>query len=450
MHYFEYRDGALACEEVPLETIAESVGTPTYVYSQRTLYRHIRVFDGAFDSVPHQVCYAVKANSNLTLLRRFREWGIGFEVVSGGELFRVLEAGAIGSQIIFSGVGKTRDEIAYALQSGVLFLSVESRAELELISAVAHSRRESAPVVLRTNPDVDPQTHPYISTGLRHHKFGIPLGDASELIRMAAQLGGIDVVGIGCHIGSQITDLSPFREALVGVTALARKLIADGAGLQYLNFGGGLGIAYHAETPPAPDQYAEAIIDATRGLELKVVLEPGRVIVGNAGLLLCRVVRTKDQGDKRFVVVDAGMNDLLRPALYKSFHSLKPVRVRDGSEVVDVVGPICESTDFFAQDREVSPMEAGDLLAVMSAGAYAFSLASNYNSRPRPAEVLVNGDTFEVVGRRETYDDLLRLERSEGVGAGTAGAPGQQPALLRLRGIKLCQACPYDFLKIWV
>jgi diaminopimelate decarboxylase len=411
MHYFEYRDGALACEEVPLETIAESVGTPTYIYSQRTLHRHVRVFDDAFASVPHRVCYAVKANSNLTLLRRFLEWGIGFEVVSGGELYRVLEAGAGGGQVIFSGVGKTRDEIADALDAEILFLSVESAAELELIAEVAAERDRRAPVVLRTNPDVNPRTHPYISTGLRHHKFGIPLGDAPDLIRRAAALGTVDVVGIGCHIGSQITELAPFREALAGVVGLASDLISDGVGLRYLNLGGGLGIAYDAETPPPPDLYARTIIEASQGLGLTVVLEPGRVIVGNAGVLLCRVVRLKSQGSKRFVVVDAGMNDLLRPALYKSFHSLKPVRVREGAEVVDVVGPVCESADFLAQDREVSRMEAGDLLAVMSAGAYGFSLASNYNSRRRPAEILVDGDTFEVIGRRETYEDLLWLEQ---------------------------------------
>lgn len=413
MHYFDYLDGALACEEVPLEKIAESVGTPTYIYSQRTLERHVRVFEAAFSRVPHDVCYAVKANSNLTLLRHFLQWGIGFEVVSGGELYRARQAGAVGSQVIFSGVGKTADEIGDALDFGVRFLSVESRAELELISEIAIERGMRAPVVLRTNPDVDPKTHPYISTGLRHHKFGIPLADAPDLIAMASEGSGVDVVGIGCHIGSQITDLAPFREALSGVTSMVRQLTAQGITLRYLNFGGGLGIAYKEESPPPPGQYADVIIQATEGLDLRVVLEPGRVIVGNAGILLCRVIRVKNQGGKRFIVVDAGMNDLVRPALYRSFHSLRPVRVRGGgAEVVDVVGPICESTDFFAQDREISPMEAGDLLAVMSAGAYSFSLASNYNSRRRPAEVLVNGDQFEVIGRRETYEDLIRLERT--------------------------------------
>lgn len=413
MHYFDYRDGVLACEEVSLEAIAEAVGTPAYVYSQRTLDRHVRVFDDAFGGSPHQICYAVKANSNLTLLRHFMEWGIGFEVVSGGELYRVLEAGAPGSRVIFSGVGKTAREIAEALDARILFFSVESAAELEMIAGIARARNQRAPVVLRTNPDVDPRTHPYISTGLRHHKFGIPLGAAPGVVHRAIALGSIDVVGIGCHIGSQITELAPFREALAGVVGLASEVIGRGQPLSYLNFGGGLGIAYDKETPPPPDQYARAIIDATQDLGLTLVLEPGRVIVGNAGILLCRVVRLKEQGTKRFVIVDAGMNDLLRPALYNSFHSLKPVRVREGSGVVDVVGPVCESADFIAQGRELSSLEPGDLLAVMSAGAYGFSLASNYNSRPRPAEVLVNGDEFAIVGRRETYEDLLRLERGE-------------------------------------
>lgn len=417
MHYFEYRDGVLACEDVPLDTIAARVGTPAFVYSLRTLHRHVRVFEEAFAGVPHQVCYAVKANSNLTLLRRFLEWGIGFEVVSGGELFRVLQAGADGSRIIFSGVGKTREEIEYGLDSGIRFFSVESASELELIGEVASARKQRARAVLRTNPDVDPRTHPYISTGLRRHKFGISIGDVRACVARTARTGWVDVVGIGCHIGSQITDLAPFREALTGVVGLASELIRDGVKLEYLNVGGGLGIPYDAETPPTPDVYARTIIEAiksVRGLGMTVVLEPGRVIVGNAGVLLCRVVRLKDQGDKHFVIVDAGMNDLLRPALYKSFHSLKPVRVREGTEVVDVVGPVCESADFIAQERELPRLEPGDLLAVMSAGAYSFSLASNYNSRPRAAEVLVDGDSFQIVGRRETYEDLLKLERDAG------------------------------------
>lgn len=412
MHYFEYNDDRLACEGVGLETIAESVGTPVYVYSQATLRRHVRVLGEALGDTSYRLCYAVKANSNLTLLRRFVEWGTGFEVVSGGELFRVLEAGASPNAVIFSGVGKTRDEIGYALETGVLFLSVESRPELELISEVAVRTGRSARVVFRINPDVDPRTHPYISTGLQRNKFGISLSDASSIIDAATSLPGVSVVGIGCHIGSQITELGPFEEAIAGIVDLARDLQSQGVDLSYLDVGGGLGIKYDAEQPPSLEAYAGTVRGASEDLGLTLILEPGRVIAGNAGVLLCRVIRKKTHGGKRFVVVDAGMNDLIRPALYGSFHRLMSVRRREGREVVDVVGPICESADFIAQDREVDRFESGDLMAVMSAGAYGFSLSSNYNSRPRPAEVLVDGDSFSVVRRRETYEDLIRLEKN--------------------------------------
>jgi diaminopimelate decarboxylase len=305
-----------------------------------------------------------------------------------------------------------RHEIEHALASGVLFLNVESASELELISEVAARTGTTAPVVFRTNPDVDPQTHPYISTGLQSHKFGIGLAEAAAVIDAARSMPGIEVVGIGCHIGSQITELGPFEQALSSVTAFAATLLEQGVKLRFLDFGGGLGIPYKDEAPPSPDAYAGAITAASGRLGLTLVLEPGRVIAGNAGILVCRVIRKKRQGGKQFVIVDAGMNDLLRPALYGSFHKLQAVRPRqEGPQVVDVVGPICESSDFLAQDREVDALEPGDLVAVMTAGAYGFSLASNYNSRPRPAEVLVDGDGFSVVRRRETYEDLVRLER---------------------------------------
>ena len=411
MDYFEYHDDVLACEGVGLEAIAESVGTPVYVYSQATLLRHVNVLNAAFGKTPHRLCYAVKANSNLTLLRRFVEWGTGFEVVSGGELFRVLEAGASPDSVILSGVGKTRDEIRHALDAGVLFLSVESQPELELISEIAVATGCSARVVFRINPDVDPRTHPYISTGLKRNKFGISLSDASSVIHAGTSLPGVTIVGIGCHIGSQITELDPFEEAIAGIVDLARDLVRQGIALEYLDVGGGLGISYDAEEPPSLEAYARTVRSVSEDLGLTLILEPGRVIAGNAGVLLCRVIRKKTHGDKRFVVVDAGMNDLIRPALYDSFHRLMPVRPREGKEIVDVVGPICESADFIAQDREINRLESGDLVAVMSAGAYGFSLASNYNSRPRPGEVLVDGDSFSVVRRRETYEDLIRLER---------------------------------------
>ncbi len=410
MNFFDYREGELCCEEVPLSTIASKVGTPVYVYSQRTLKRHVDVFDGAFADTPHLVCYAVKANSNQTVLGRLADWGLGFEAVSGGELFRVLQAGASPDRVIFSGVGKTPVEIRSGLEAGILFFSVESYSELELISRVATEQKTIAPVLFRTNPDVDPRTHPYISTGLRHHKFGIPLSEARGLYEDARRMPGINIVGVGCHIGSQITELAPFEEALASIAGLAADLGRDGFGLRYLDFGGGLGIPYADEEPPSPEAYGQAVRRATAGLGLTLVLEPGRVIVGNAGVLLSRVLLKKSQGPKQFAIVDAGMNDLLRPALYGSFHNLMPVRPGRETEVVDVVGPICESSDFIAQDRQMERLEAGDLLAIMSAGAYGFSLASNYNSRPRPPEVLVDGDSFTVIRRRETYEDLIRLE----------------------------------------
>jgi diaminopimelate decarboxylase len=380
------------------------------VYSERTLHRHVQVFDSAFDSVPHLICYAVKANSNLQVLRRFVEWGTGFEVVSGGELFRVLRAGGSPDKIIFDGPGKTLDEIRYALEAGILFFNVESPSEMITIGEAARAADKRVRISIRTNPDVDPRTHPYISTGMQKHKFGVSLPEARELYRSVQKMTNVDVVGVTCHIGSQITELGPFREAVASIREFVRELQISGVVLRYLDVGGGLGISYNAEEPPSPASYATSIIEATRGLGLTLVLEPGRVIVGNAGILLTRVLLRKAQGSKKFVVVDAGMNDLIRPALYGSHHQLWPVESRNDTEVVDVVGPVCESADFIAQNREVGTLDAGSLLAVMSAGAYGFSLSSNYNSRPRAAEVLVSGSAYKVIRRRETYEDLVRPE----------------------------------------
>jgi diaminopimelate decarboxylase len=411
MHHFEYSEGRLCCEEVPLQRIAEEVGTPVYVYSERTLRRHVRVFEEAFQTVPHLTCYAVKANSNLHILRRFSEWGTGFEIVSGGELFRVLKAAGSAQKVIFDGPGKTISEIRYALETGILFLGVESRSEAELISETARQLGKRARVSIRTNPNVDPRTHPYISTGMTKHKFGVGLAEARELYLYLSQLPEIDLVGVTCHMGSQITQLAPFEEGLASIVELIEDLRSRGIALQYLDFGGGLGISYNGEEPPSPASYAAAIIGATKNLGMTIVLEPGRVIVGNAGILLTRVVVRKNQGDKQFVIVDAGMNDLIRPPLYGSYHNIWPIEERgDAREIADVVGPICESADFLAQDRELPLFRSGDLMAVMSAGAYGFSLSSNYNSRPRVAEVLVSGNGYEVIGRRETYEDLIRLE----------------------------------------
>jgi diaminopimelate decarboxylase len=410
MHYFEYRESELHCEGVPLRKIADEVGTPVYIYSEQTLRRHVRVFDEAFQSVPHLICYAVKANSNINILRRFAHWGTGFDIVSGGELFRVLRAGAPAKKVIFAGVGKTAEEIQYALDAGILFFNVESAPELDLIHKIARESNLQAPVSIRANPDVDPRTHPYISTGMQKHKFGVSLSDARQLYRTARELPNIEVVGVQCHIGSQITEIAPFQEALTSLREFILELQREGFRLKYLDFGGGLGISYTTEEPPSPAAYGAAVAAATKDLGLTVVLEPGRVIVGNAGILLSRVLLKKNQGGKKFLVVDAGMNDLIRPALYGSHHQLWPVHTRNEKEIVDVVGPVCESADFIAKDRDVAVLKPGELLAVMSAGAYGFSLSSNYNSRPRAAEVLVNGDKYQVIRKRETYEDLVRLE----------------------------------------
>jgi diaminopimelate decarboxylase len=412
MHFFEYRGGQLHCEGVSLRKIADEVGTPVYIYSEQTLRRHVRVFDEAFASAPHLICYAVKANSNINILRRFAEWGTGFDIVSGGELFRVLRAGGRADKVIFAGVGKTAEEIRYALDAGILFFNVESPAELDLIHNIARDSGRQAPVSIRANPDVDPRTHPYISTGMQKHKFGVSLADAKELYRKARQLPHIAVVGVQCHIGSQITEIAPFEEALASLREFVLDLKREGVALKYLDFGGGLGISYTTEDPPSPAAYGAAIVRATKDLDLTVVLEPGRVIVGNAGVLVSRVLLKKNQGAKKFLVIDAGMNDLIRPALYGSHHQLWPIGARDEKEIVDVVGPVCESADFIAKDRDVAVLEPGELLAIMSAGAYAFSLSSNYNSRPRAAEVLVSGEAYHLIRRRESYEDLVRLEEN--------------------------------------
>ena len=410
MHYFEYQNGLLHCEQIPLNRIAEEVGTPAYIYSEQTLRRHVRVFDEAFEVIPHLMCYAVKANSNINILRRFAEWGTGFEIISGGELFRVLRSGGSPQKTIFDGPGKTTEEIRYALASDILFFGVESGAELESIQEIAAQMNKSARVSIRANPDVDPRTHPYISTGMQKHKFGVSVPEARQLYRRAKTLSNIEVVGVTCHIGSQITQMGPFEEAIANIRDLTLELKKEGHALKYLDFGGGLGISYDAEEPPSPAIYAKSIVSATKDLGLTVILEPGRVIVGNAGILLTRVVLKKSQGEKKFVVVDAAMNDLIRPALYGSHHQIWPVRQETRKEKVDVVGPVCESADFFAQARDIAITESGDLLAVLSAGAYGFSLSSNYNSRPRVAEVLVSGTAYEIIGRRETYEDLIRRE----------------------------------------
>jgi diaminopimelate decarboxylase len=410
MQFFTYVAGRLHCDDVPLDKIVQETGTPVYIYSESAIRHQVEVFTGAFRRVPHLICYAVKANSNLTVLRRLAEWGVGFEVVSGGEIFRVLRAGGAADKIVFDGPGKTVEEIRYALASGILFFNVESAGEADLIAATARQMETRARVSIRTNPDVDPGTHPYISTGMREHKFGVTLAEARELYLKLRERPEIEIVGVTCHIGSQITQLEPYEEALQSLRQFVTELRREGIALRYLDFGGGLGITYDTEDPPCVVRYADLVIDATKDLGLTLILEPGRVIVGNAGALLTRVNFIKDQGDKRFVIVDAGMNDLLRPALYGSHHQVWSVVQKSATEVADLVGPICETTDFIARNRKLPAFEPGDLVAVMSAGAYGFSLSSNYNSRPRAAEVLVSGSKYEIIRRRESYEDLIRLE----------------------------------------
>jgi len=411
MHHFEYNNGELFCEGTPLALMAAEVGTPAYVYSHATLERHFFAFDRAFEGLSHLTCFSVKANSNLALLSLFANLGGGMDIVSGGELFRALRAGAPGARIVFSGVGKTKEEMRAALAADILMFNVESPQELDLLNQTAGEMGRKARIALRVNPDVDPKTHPYISTGLRKNKFGIAKETAIKEYRRAAGLPHLEVVGIDCHIGSQLTEVGPFVEALARLRQLLGLLQDLGLRIKYLDLGGGLGITYEDEKPPAPFQYAQALREGLSGLDLTLILEPGRVIVGNAGILLTQVLFTKTGEEKDFVVVDGAMNDLMRPSLYDSYHGIWPVRVRPGpSSMVDVVGPVCESGDFLARGRTLPRFEPGDLLAVMSAGAYGFSMSSNYNSRRRPAEVLVKGTEYFVIRSRETLEDLIRGE----------------------------------------
>ena len=411
MHYFHYKDGNLYCEDVPIATIADRVGTPFYLYSHRTLVRHFKAFDSAFEKLRHLVCYSVKANSNVALLRIFVNLGAGLDVVSGGELFRALKSGVDPKRVVFSGVGKTEEEIEYALNSGILMFNVESSQELAHIDEIARRMGTRAPVAIRVNPDIDPKTHPYVATGLRENKFGIDFNLAIKEYTFAKGLPHIDIIGVDCHIGSQLIELQPFVEALRRLKELVHALGQRGIGIQYLDLGGGLGITYKDEVPPHPTEYAEAIVEEVSDLDYTLIFEPGRVIVGNAGILVSRVLYTKETGEKNFVIIDAGMNDLIRPSLYGSFQGILPV-TKGGEEemVADVVGPICESGDFIAKNRRMPKFKSGDLVAVMSAGAYGFSMSSNYNSRPRVCEVLCRGDHFHIIRERESYEDLVRGE----------------------------------------
>ncbi|UCF86847.1 MAG: diaminopimelate decarboxylase [Nitrospiraceae bacterium] len=409
MHDFTYKNSELYAEGVPIKRIVKNVGTPLYIYSHKTLLRHFHAFRDAFNGYPHIICFALKANSNIAILRLLAKEGCGADVVSGGELYTALKSGIPAKKIVYAGVGKTEDEIVFALKSRILMFNVESSDELRVINSVAGSLGVKAPVALRVNPDIDPRTHPYISTGLKESKFGIPIQEALEHYKIAKRLGHIEILGIHKHIGSQITEISPFVDSLKRVLSLANTLKASKIDIKHLDIGGGLGIPYNKENPPNPRELSRALMPLLKKYNFNLIVEPGRAIAGNAGILVTRMLYLKKQDEKEFFIVDAGMNDLLRPSLYNSFHNIIPVTKKSRKKVTaDVVGPICESGDFLGKDRTIHRVQRGDLLSVMSAGAYGFTMSSNYNSRPRAAEVLVKGRDFFVIREREQYKNLNR------------------------------------------
>lgn len=416
MDHFEYRGGRLFAEDVPLEEIARAVGTPFYCYSTATLERHYRVFAGAFadNNVDAMVCYSIKANGNLGVVATLARLGCGADVVSGGELKRAMLAGIPAERIVFSGVGKTREEMAAALEAGIHQFNVESEAELVALDEVARSRNTVAPITLRVNPDVDARTHAKISTGLKENKFGIPWDWARDIYRRAGAMAGIRIVGIDVHIGSQLTELSPFEDAFQRVTELVHRLREDGHTIERLDLGGGLGIPYSAELPPSPADYAKMIARmANRMVGCQIILEPGRLIAGNAGVLVSRVVYIKDSEHRTFAILDAAMNDLMRPALYDAVHRIEPLNEAPAGATLkhyDVVGPVCETTDTFARARELPELRQGDYVAIRSAGAYGAVLSSTYNARPLVPEVLVRGDRYDQVRRRQSFEEMIELE----------------------------------------
>lgn len=410
---FKYTNGELYVEKVPVKKICEDFGTPVYIYSHNFIRSSFLEYKQAFTEIDPLICYSVKANSNLSVLKIFSSMDSGFDIVSSGELRRVVAAGGDTSKVVFSGVGKTEEEIEAALRSRILFFNVESEAELQKINEVAVSIGERAPVAIRVNPDVNPDTHPYISTGFEKSKFGIGIARAVDVYRNASRMKGIKIMGIDAHIGSQIFDLSSFSESISKLVYLADKLGSDGIEVSYIDIGGGLAISYESEEkPPAKSEYARVFEEHLRDTSYRLVLEPGRSMVGNAGIMATKVLYIKEGTSKKFLIVDAAMNDLVRPAFYDSFHRIEPVRGEDSgsSEVVDIVGPICESGDFLARDRSFPAVSEGELLAVFSAGAYGFVMSSNYNTRPRAAEVLVSGDRYCEIRARETLEDMLKAE----------------------------------------
>ena len=409
MHFFRYRRGELFVEDVPLSSLAERFGTPLYVYSLKTIRRHVLSYGRAFKDIDHIVCFAVKANSNVHILRVLGEMGCGADIVSGGELFLARKARIKGNKIVYAGVGKTEEEIRYALKTNILMFNIESEEELRQIDRIAGEMNKKARIGLRVNPDVDAKTHPYISTGLRKHKFGIPIENALDLYVVASKMKNVEIAGVHSHIGSQITEAGPFIDALKNILVLIDSLLSKGIVIKYLDLGGGLGIRYKDEVPPLPSELSSELKKLLVGRKVRVILEPGRSIIGNAGILLGRVLYTK-AANKHFIIADTGMNDLIRPTLYQAFHEVLPVKKSLLARRIrgDLVGPVCESGDFIAKDRDLPDMKGGDLFAVMGAGAYGFSMSSNYNARPRAAEVLVDGEDIKMIRRRETLRDLIR------------------------------------------
>ena len=410
---FSYIEGELCAEQISITNLAKKYGTPLYVYSHSALTRQFSSFSNAFSAIPHLVCFAMKSNSNIAILRLFSEMGGGLDIVSGGELYRAVKAGVPGEKIVFAGVGKSDEEIEYALKKEVLMFNVESEEEMFNINEVAQRNNKVARVALRVNPNVDPKTHPYISTGLKKSKFGIDIAKAREEYARAANFSSLELSGVHCHIGSQITTTSPFSDAVEKVVELVTSLRSDGHEIRFLNLGGGLGISYEDEVPPHPNDYAEAIIPLIKDLGCKIIFEPGRFISGNAGVLVTKVLYRKENPEKRFVIVDAGMNDLIRPSLYEAFQKILPIEeelLQTPKYLSDLVGPICESGDYLAKDREMPEFARDNLVAVMSSGAYGFTMASNYNSRPRPPELLVKGKDSYLIRARESYEDLIKGE----------------------------------------
>lgn len=409
--YFYYKNNQLMCEKLPVKQIAKKAGTPVYIYSKNAILEKINQYKKAFSSYPTLICYAAKASSNLSLLSIFQENGLGLDIVSGGELYRGLQAGFDPKKIVYAGVGKTDTELEYAIENEILSFNVESFMELEVLDQIAGKIGKKANVSIRINPDVNPKTHPYISTGLKESKFGIDISQATEVYKKASKLKNLNIVGVHCHIGSQIMDVSPYREAVEKTTELVFELKKIGIELQHIDIGGGLGIKYRPEdSPPDPSDLADVILPIVRQTGLNLIIEPGRSLVGEAGILVSQVIFLKDKGEKRFIIIDSGMNDLLRPAMYNAYHHILSVEKKSEKIIADIVGPICETGDFFALDREIDNLSRGDFIAVMSVGAYGFSMSSNYNTRPRAAEVLVDKDRSYLIREREDYQYIIKPE----------------------------------------